>query len=336
LGGAVGAYGSFYDTTDQPIATINTAQAITINSAYGANNVSITSGSRITINNPGTYQLTLTASLSNLANSVEDATFWIKLNGSDYPNSATSISLQPRKNVGEPSETTETIVFTGTSTTSGDYVEVYWSGTSTDLSLNHHAAGTSPVTPVSPSVIVSLIQVMFTQSGYSGTSGYSGFSGISGFSGAVGASGTSGFSGIDGASGFSGISGFSGYSGGTGSDGASGISGYSGFSGAVGASGISGYSGYSGGTGSNGASGFSGYSGYSGNATGLTYDQFTATAAQTTFTTSTTYSSGKIQVFANGVLMRNGSDVTVTSGTSVVFATGLASGTLVDLEYPRP
>lgn len=66
----------------------------------------------------------------------------------------------------------------------------------------------------------------------------------------------------------------------------------------------------------------------------MIYDQFTATASQTTFTTSTTYTSGKIEVYANGIKMVNGADVTVTSGTSVVFATGVASGTRVDLVYP--
>jgi hypothetical protein len=33
--------------------------------------------------------------------------------------------------------------------------------------------------------------------------------------------------------------------------------------------------------------------------------------------------------------MRNGSDVTVTSGTSIVFATGLSAGQLVDAAYPK-
>jgi hypothetical protein len=64
------------------------------------------------------------------------------------------------------------------------------------------------------------------------------------------------------------------------------------------------------------------------------YDSFTATASQTTFTSSQTYTSGKIEVFCNGIKMVNGSDVTVSGGTSVVFATGLASGSLVDLVYP--
>lgn len=66
----------------------------------------------------------------------------------------------------------------------------------------------------------------------------------------------------------------------------------------------------------------------------MIYDTFTATASQTTFTPSATYTSGKIEVYCNGVKMRNGTDVTVTSGTSVVFTTGLAIGSLVDLVYP--
>jgi lipid-binding SYLF domain-containing protein len=66
----------------------------------------------------------------------------------------------------------------------------------------------------------------------------------------------------------------------------------------------------------------------------MIYDNFTATASQTAFTPSATYTSGKIEVFCNGVKMVNGSDVTVTSGTSVVFATGLTAGDLVNLVYP--
>lgn len=66
----------------------------------------------------------------------------------------------------------------------------------------------------------------------------------------------------------------------------------------------------------------------------MIYNSFTATAAQTTFTTTNTYTSGKIDVFVNGVKMVNGSDVTVTSGTSVVMAAGLPVGTRVDLVYP--
>ena len=66
----------------------------------------------------------------------------------------------------------------------------------------------------------------------------------------------------------------------------------------------------------------------------MVYDKFVATASQTTFTTTVSYISGKIEVYANGVKMVNVSDVTVTSGTSVVFLVGLTVGTNVDLVYP--
>jgi len=64
------------------------------------------------------------------------------------------------------------------------------------------------------------------------------------------------------------------------------------------------------------------------------FDTFTATASQTTFTTSQSYTSGKISVYKNGAKQRNGSDVTVTSGTQVVFAVACTSGDVVDIEYP--
>jgi hypothetical protein len=66
----------------------------------------------------------------------------------------------------------------------------------------------------------------------------------------------------------------------------------------------------------------------------MIYDNFTATASQTTFTPSQTYTSGKIQVLVNGVMMINGADVTVTSGTSVVMASALSLNDRVTLIYP--
>ena len=73
----------------------------------------------------------------------------------------------------------------------------------------------------------------------------------------------------------------------------------------------------------------------SGQVTGkMIYDTFTATASQTSFTTSQTYTSGKIQVAVNGVILLNGTDCTVTSGTAVVMATGLTVGDIVTITYP--
>ena len=65
--------------------------------------------------------------------------------------------------------------------------------------------------------------------------------------------------------------------------------------------------------------------------------QYTATANQTTFSgndsagNSLSYDSPFIDCYLNGVKLVNGTDVTVTSGNSVVLASGAASGDILDL-----
>lgn len=65
----------------------------------------------------------------------------------------------------------------------------------------------------------------------------------------------------------------------------------------------------------------------------------TATAGQTTVTVgddgrSISYTPNYVDVYLNGVKMVNGSDITVTSGTSIVFASALTAGDVVDVVAP--
>lgn len=62
-------------------------------------------------------------------------------------------------------------------------------------------------------------------------------------------------------------------------------------------------------------------------ATTFTRTAFTATGGQTTFTVS--YTVGYIQVYMNGVLL-TASDYTASNGTSIVLATGAASGDIIE------
>lgn len=59
--------------------------------------------------------------------------------------------------------------------------------------------------------------------------------------------------------------------------------------------------------------------------------QFTATASQTTFTVSGGYLVNLVDVYLNGVKLVNGTDVTVSSGTSVVLASGAAAGDIIEV-----
>jgi collagen type VII alpha len=187
-GGALGYYGSFYDMTDQPIANIALAQVVAIGSTSEQNGVTIVNGDEITFANAGTYSLTFSVQLTNLANSVEKAIVWLKTNNVDYPDSATEIDLQPRKAAGNPNRQVLTVNYVATAT-AGQQVQLYWSGSSTELSIESLPAGTSPVSPAVPSVIVTAVQVMNTQLGPTGATGATGETGATGASG-VGATPT--------------------------------------------------------------------------------------------------------------------------------------------------
>jgi predicted RecA/RadA family phage recombinase len=105
----------------------------------------------------------------------------------------------------------------------------------------------------------------------------------------------------------------------------------------TGSAGASGYTGSAGAGGSSGAIGYTGSTGAS--AVDGTTERFTYTISGTPTTVSgndnsgntLAYDSGLIDVFLNGIKMVNGTDVTVTSGTSVVFASSLTSGDVVDI-----
>lgn len=149
-------YGSFYSNIDQPIAAINTPQAVIIGNTYEANGTS-TSGSRIYLNKAGTYQFSYVAQVYNMANSIEYSEFWIKYNGVNYPNSGTRITLAPRKSSTEPSEQLMSLILNGTSLNDNDYIELFWEATSTEIGLQHQPATIDY--PATPSIIANIVPV---------------------------------------------------------------------------------------------------------------------------------------------------------------------------------
>jgi hypothetical protein len=154
--GSTGDYGSFYSNINQPIVAPNTPQVVTIGSTYEANGVS-TVGGKIYFSNAGKYQFSYVAQVSSLSNAQETAVFWIRYNGVDYPHSATTITLQPRKTSVLPSEQLMTAIFTGTALNDNDYIELWWQSTSATSELQYvPASGTYPETP---SVIANVIPV---------------------------------------------------------------------------------------------------------------------------------------------------------------------------------
>ena len=150
-------YGSFYSTQNQPIIAVDIPQIVTFNNTYETNDVSLSSN-RIYFAKAGTYQFAYIAQIFNTSNDTEHCQFWIKYNGVDFPNSATHITVQARKSSTEPSEQQMKLILSGTAQNDGDYIELYWQGSSTLLQLSYIAPGVDG--PVgSPSVIANIIPI---------------------------------------------------------------------------------------------------------------------------------------------------------------------------------
>jgi len=185
-GGALGYYGSFYDTTDQAGPTGATGAPITINSTDGSNGVSIVGGNAITFAYPGTYSLTFSIQFANADSGEQFADVWLVFNGSVYPNSNTRFSV-PKRIGGVDGYIVGTVNFVDTTTTAGDNVQIYWRTTNSLLRIDGMAASGS--VPVTPSIIVTATQVMYTQVGPTGPTGPTGVTGPTGSTGPSGVPG---------------------------------------------------------------------------------------------------------------------------------------------------
>lgn len=153
----ISGYISVYSTTTQPLLTSGSAQAVTFNNTWASKDISLVDNTKLTMAKAGTYQFNFVAQVANLNNDVSEAYFWVKYNGNNFPNSTTSMTLQPRKNADTPSGQLLTVNIVGVAQNDNDYIELYWTGDSTLLSLKERPA--TGVYPECPSIIADIIKV---------------------------------------------------------------------------------------------------------------------------------------------------------------------------------
>jgi hypothetical protein len=142
-------YGTFYDTTTQTAAAINTAYGITFNSTDLSFGVRIgTPASRIYVDSEGVYNFQFSMQLDKVSGGVGLFYLWARINGVDQANSATQIRLQ-----GNNAETVAAWNFVY-KMTAGDYLELMWSVDTVDITIQAFAA--APPVPGIPSAILSV------------------------------------------------------------------------------------------------------------------------------------------------------------------------------------
>lgn len=156
--GVLGWWGSFWDTTDQTIASTTTAYVVTLNNADPNNDgVSVVSGSQLRVANAGVYRISVSYQFMNSDTQAHDTTFWFRKNGVDIPDSASRVTIPSTH--GGISGHQVTMVEIVQKLVAGDYIQLVWEADSTAIKIETLPAGTTPVHPQIPSVIVTINQL---------------------------------------------------------------------------------------------------------------------------------------------------------------------------------
>ena len=154
-------YGAFQDTTDQT-ATANTATVMTFNTTDFSNGVSVvTSGgkaSRLTVTQAGIYNLQFSVQFENSDTQEHDVSIWLRQDasgaGTDIAGSAGFVGI-PSSHGGINGH-----AIVGWNyfikLNANDFVEIWWSTPSTQVTIQAYAAGTSPIRPSTASVVATM------------------------------------------------------------------------------------------------------------------------------------------------------------------------------------
>jgi hypothetical protein len=171
-GGASGFWGSFWSNQDQSAANTTTAYPITFNNTDPDSiGVSVVSNSQITFANAGVYNIQFSAQADRVSGSGSDSIdIWFRKNGTNIPESNGVITVAGGAAAAKTIASWNYML----KLSAGDYVELAWRTSDTNLQFIHEASATSPTRPAIPSVIVTAQQVMYTQLGPTGATGATG------------------------------------------------------------------------------------------------------------------------------------------------------------------
>jgi len=152
---ATGSYGSFYSTQTQTNVA-STARSMSLNVTDITNGVSVSGSTNpfntyIKVENPGVYDIQFSAQVDKTDSGTDEIWIWIRKNGTDISDSATSIELQ-----GNGAHYVAAWNFF-VNAAANDYFQLMWY--SPDANVRLHAESAFGVVPGIPSLIVTANRV---------------------------------------------------------------------------------------------------------------------------------------------------------------------------------
>ena len=147
-------YGAFQSVADQAIATANTAYAMTLDTTDYSNGVTLSNSSRLNVKNSGVYNFQWSGQFNNTDTQIHDVSVWLRKNGTDVTGS-TGVIFVPNSHGGVDGHTIVGWNYF-LELANNDYIELYWSSTSTNISLQFYPSQTSPTRPSTASLIATM------------------------------------------------------------------------------------------------------------------------------------------------------------------------------------
>ena len=153
-GGAAGYYAQYQDDLSQPLGAVNVGQPVKFRTMDFSNGVTVNSDTEITIANTGIYNLQFSFQYQNTSSQEHDVTVWLRKNGSDVAGSAGFVAVVASHG-GTPGHCIPSWNYL-LDAVGGDYYELYWSATSTQVTLHYYPGSLPP--PSAASAIFTVTQ----------------------------------------------------------------------------------------------------------------------------------------------------------------------------------
>jgi hypothetical protein len=163
-------YGSFSDTTNQPVSGANIATVWKYDTTEISNGISVVDNTKITVQNTGVYEIGYSPQIEKTQGTNANVTIWAAINGNPVTRSSSTFGMVSNSVLQLPFVS---FIF---ELNAGDYVEFYFSSDNQYVQLTALSGLTTPTRPDSPSVIIVAKQV-----GLSTTAGATGDTFVTGF-----------------------------------------------------------------------------------------------------------------------------------------------------------
>lgn len=155
--GIAGYYGQFYSTTNQTATLSTVAYPIEFTQIAASKGVTNDNGTKLEFPNAGVYNIQFSVQFINTTSGVIENQLWFRKNGTDiaFSNGHVSVTAKHGQIDGRTIVSWNIIERVNV----GDYIELMWQSDNVGCSVYTFPAGTTPTSPVSPSVIITATQV---------------------------------------------------------------------------------------------------------------------------------------------------------------------------------